>query len=79
MMPSLSFIYWSALVFAGALALYFGARKAGNASGVARLRGVPLRIPVLGPTRVPGVPKDPKTEVGDESPPPHLAGPLTEH
>ena len=38
MMPSLSFTYWSALVVAGALALYFGGRQVGNASGVARLR-----------------------------------------
>ena len=38
MMPSLSFTYWSALVVAGALALYFGGRQAGNASGAARLR-----------------------------------------
>ena len=28
MMPSLSFTYWSALVVAGALALYFGGRQA---------------------------------------------------
>ena len=38
MIPSLSFTYWSALVVAGALALYFGGRQAGNASGVAWLR-----------------------------------------
>jgi peptide/nickel transport system permease protein len=38
MMPSLSFTYWSALVVAGALALYFGGRQIGNASGIARLR-----------------------------------------
>ena len=38
MITSLSFTYWSALVLAGAFALYFGVRQAGNASGVAWLR-----------------------------------------
>ena len=37
-MPSLSVTYWSALVVAGALALFFGGRQIGAARGVARLR-----------------------------------------
>ena len=37
-MPSLSLTYWSALVVAGALALFFGGRQIGAANSVARLR-----------------------------------------
>ena len=37
-MPSLSLTYWSALVVAGALALYFGGRQVGTAIGLTRLR-----------------------------------------
>ena len=37
-MPTLSLTYWSAIVVAGALALYFGGRPIGAARSVARLR-----------------------------------------
>ena len=37
-MPTLSLTYWSALVVAGALTLYFGGRQIGAAQSVARLR-----------------------------------------
>ena len=37
-MPTLSLTYWSALIVAGALALYFGGRQIGAAQSVARLR-----------------------------------------
>ena len=37
-MPTLSLTYWSAIVVAGALALYFGGRPIGAAQSVARLR-----------------------------------------
>ena len=37
-MPSLSLTYWSALVVAGALVLYFGGRQVGTATGLTRLR-----------------------------------------
>ena len=37
-MPTLSLTYWSAIVVAGALTLYFGGRQVGAARSVARLR-----------------------------------------
>ena len=37
-MPTLSLTYWSALIVAGALALYFGGRQIGAAQSIARLR-----------------------------------------
>ena len=37
-MPTLSLTYWSAIVVAGALTLYFGGRQLGAARSVARLR-----------------------------------------
>ena len=37
-MPTLSLSYWSAIVVAGALALYFGCRQIGAAKSDARLR-----------------------------------------
>ena len=39
-MPTLSLSYWSALVVAGALTLYFGGRRAGTASSLERLRDI---------------------------------------
>ena len=39
-MPTLPFSYWSALVVAGALALYFGGRRLGGANSIERLRDV---------------------------------------
>ena len=39
-MPTLPFSYWSALVVAGALALYFGGRQVGGARSIERLRDI---------------------------------------
>ena len=39
-MPTLPFSYWSALVVAGALALYFGGRQLGGARSIERLRDI---------------------------------------
>ncbi|MGB2001460.1 MAG: hypothetical protein ACPHVY_11695, partial [Candidatus Puniceispirillaceae bacterium] len=39
-MPTLPLSYWSALVIAGALALYFGGRRFGAARSVSRLRDI---------------------------------------
>ena len=39
-MPTLPFSYWSALVVAGALALYFGGRRLGGANSIERLRDI---------------------------------------
>jgi len=39
-MPTLPLSYWSALVIAGALALYFGGRRAGAARSIERLRDI---------------------------------------
>ena len=39
-MPTLPLYYWSALVIAGALALYFGGRRFGAARSVSRLRDI---------------------------------------